>query len=66
MKANKIKYIQVSLTVCDENTYKRELSAFDEIKDNYPKYLITLDKLDYSKNGIIHLNLIDFLNKEKF
>lgn len=66
MKANKIKYIQVSLTVSDENTYERELSAFDEIKDNYPKYLITIDKLDYSKNGIIHLNLIDFLNKEEF
>ena len=66
MRANEIKYIQVSLTVSDENTYERELSAFDEIKDNYPKYLITLDKLDYSKNGIIHLNLIDFLNKEEF
>ena len=66
IKTNEVKYIQVSLTVSDENTYEREMSAFDEIKDNYPKYLITIDKLDYSKNGIIHLNLIDFLNKEEF
>ena len=66
MKTNEVKYIQVSLTVSDEKTYEREMSAFDEIKDNYPKYLITTDKLDYSKNGIIHLNLFDFLNKDEF
>ena len=66
MKTNEIKYIQVSLTVGDEKTYEREMSAFDEIKDNYPKYLITTDKLDYSKNGIIHLNLFEFLNKDEF
>ncbi len=66
IKTNEVKYIQVSLTVSDENTYEREMSAFDEIKDNYPKYLITTDKLDYSKNGIIHLNLFEFLNKDEF
>ena len=66
MKTNEIKYIQVSLTVSDEKTYEREMSAFDEIKDNYPKYLITTDRLDYSKNGIIHLNLFDFLNRDEF
>ena len=66
MKTNEVKYIQVALTVSDENTYEREMSAFDEIKDNYPKYLITTDKLDYSKNGIIHLNLFEFLNKDEF
>ena len=66
IKTNEVKYIQVSLTVSDENTYEREMSAFDEINDNYPKYLITTDKLDYSKNGIIHLNLFEFLNKDEF
>ena len=66
IKTNEVKYIQVSLTASDENTYEREMSAFDEIKDNYPKYLITTDKLDYSKNGIIHLNLFEFLNKDEF
>ena len=66
IKTNEVKYIQVSLTVSDENIYEREMSAFDEIKDNYPKYLITTDKLDYSKNGIIHLNLFEFLNKDEF
>ena len=31
------------------------------IKDNYPKYVISLDQLDFSRNGITHLNLLDFL-----
>lgn len=40
---------------------KREFGAFDYVKDNYPKYVITMDKIDYSQNGIIHLNLEKFL-----
>ena len=40
---------------------KREYGAFDYVKDNYPKYVITMDKIDYSQNGIIHLNLEKFL-----
>ena len=35
------------------------------IADNYPKYVITMDKIDYSQNGIIHKNIIDFLLEEK-
>ena len=38
-----IKYIQVALSVRDEDTLKRELTSLKNIKDNYPKYLITLD-----------------------
>ena len=39
----------------------REFGAFDAVKDNYPKYAITLDKTDFSRNGILHINLVDFL-----
>lgn len=60
-KDNQIKYIQVAYLLADEKVIKREFGAYDEIKDNYPKYVITLDKTDFSRNGIIHKNIIDFL-----
>ncbi len=34
------------------------------IDDNYPKYVLSLDKTDFSKDGIIHKNIIDFLLEE--
>ena len=40
---------------------EREFGAFKEIRDNYPKYVLTMDKLDFSQNGIIHKNVIDWL-----
>ena len=54
-------YFQVCLTAVDENTLDRELRSLMNINDQYPKYLITMDKLDLSREGIIHLNLFDFL-----
>lgn len=56
-----IKYVQVALSVRDEKTLKRELGSLQKIKDNYPKYLITLDydKADYE--GIKQISAIDFL-----
>jgi len=54
-------YFQVSLTALDDNTYKREMNSLLKISDQYPKYLITMDKLDLSKDGIIHINLFDLL-----
>ena len=56
-----IKYIQVAYLLADEKVIEREFGAFDAINDNYPKYVITLDKMDFSRNGIIHKNIIDFL-----
>ena len=60
-KANKKKYIQVSESVKDPNTRKREFKPLTLLKDNYPKYLITNDDENYSNEGIVHLNIIDFL-----
>jgi len=55
------KYIQVTFFLNNPETIEREFGAFKTINDNYPKYVISLDKMDFSKDGIIHLNLIDFL-----
>jgi predicted AAA+ superfamily ATPase len=54
-------YVQVSMSILDESTKERELGPLNLIKDNYPKYILTLDDYDLSENGIIHENIIDFL-----
>lgn len=63
INSNEIEYYQVALTVLDENTLKRELDAFKNIKDNYPKYLIILDDVmmntDY--DGIKVVNALEWL-----
>ena len=58
---NEREYYQVAFTVNDEKTFNREISAFDKIKDNYPKYLLTLDFDNTSINGIKKINVIDWL-----
>lgn len=65
-KANQIKYIQVSQSILDENTRKREFKSLEKISNSYPKYVISMDSFDFSANGIIHLNIIDFLKSENF
>ena len=65
-KANQIKYIQVSQSILDENTRKREFKSLEKISDSYPKHVISMDSFDFSANGIIHLNIIDFLKSENF
>ena len=63
INSNEVEYYQAVLTVLDENTLKRELAAFKNIKDNYPKYLITLDDVlpntDYE--GIKIINALEWL-----
>lgn len=54
-------YIQVCYLLASEKTVKREFGAYDDIKDNYPKYVVSMDEFDMSQNGIIHLNIRDFL-----
>ena len=60
-KLNKLIYIQVSYLLASEETIEREFKPLKNISDNYPKYVITLDEGVMSHEGIIHLNLIDFL-----
>lgn len=54
-------YVQVAYILADDDVIEREFGAFKEIQDNYPKYVLTMDKLDFSQNGIIHKNVIDWL-----
>ena len=57
-------YIQVSESILDEVTREREFNSLELIQDNYPKYILTMDDYDYSRNGIIHMNILDFLKDD--
>ena len=57
----KIEYYQVAYLLASDEVVKREFGAFEAIGDNYPKYVISMDKFDFSRNGIIHKNLVEFL-----
>lgn len=54
-------YIQVSYLLAAEATVEREFSALETIPDQYPKLVLTMDRLDRSRNGIRHLNVADWL-----
>jgi predicted AAA+ superfamily ATPase len=54
-------YIQVSYLLSSENTIQREFESLKSINDNFPKYVISMDKFNLSKDGIIHLNFETFL-----
>ncbi len=65
-KNKEFKYIQVCLYLNNEETIQREFGAYDCINDNYPKYVISLDKENFSRNGIKHINAIDFFLTDNF
>ena len=55
-------YYQVSASILDENTKKRELTPFDHIPDHYEKVILTMDRTPIKDfNGIKNINIIDFL-----
>lgn len=54
-------YVQVAYLLASEETLRREFSVYDSIKDNFPKYVVSMDEFDFSRNGIIHRNIRDFL-----
>lgn len=54
-------YAQVAYLLASEETVRREFSVYDSIKDNFPKYVVSMDEFDFSRNGIIHRNIRDFL-----
>ena len=60
-KYNTIEYYQVCYSLENEDTEAREFGAYSGLEDNYPKYVISMDDLDYSQNGIIHKNAIKWL-----
>ena len=54
-------YFQVAYLLESEKVQEREFGAYKEINDNYPKYVLSLDRANFSKDGIIHKNIIDWL-----
>lgn len=58
-------YIQVAYILADDSVVEREFGAFKTIEDNFPKYVLTMDKLDFSQDGIIHKNIIDWLLEDR-
>lgn len=65
-RQDQILYIQVSYLLASEETVQREFGVYEKIRDNFPKYVISLDEFDFSRNGIKHCNLRDFLLAEEW
>lgn len=71
-RSNDYSYVQVAKTLDDGNydergvpkVEEREYKPLEKIKDNYPKYVLTMDKLLQRRNGIINENIIEFFKKE--
>lgn len=66
IKNGEIEYYQVCLSLLNEEVLKREVKSLKMINDNYPKYIISLDKVGVNSNidGIKHINLINWLIKD--
>ncbi len=60
-KRNEKLYVQVAYLLASEDTIDREFGTYHSIKDNFPKYVVTMDELDMSRDGIKHRNIRDFL-----
>ena len=59
-------YVQVCYLLADERTVEREFGAYKGVPDNYPKYVVSFDNFNFSRNGIKHMNICDFLLREEF
>lgn len=59
-------YVQVTYLLASGETVNREFGVYDNIHDNFPKYVVSLDEFDMSRNGIKHRNIRDFLLAEEW
>jgi len=60
-KGKLTKYYQVCYIMESEKTRDREFGVYESIRDNFEKYVLSMDNVDFSQNGIIHMNIEDFL-----
>ena len=60
-KTDEKAYFQVAYSLENESVIEREFGAYNGIDDDVPKYVLSLDKKDLSRNGVIHKNIIDWL-----
>lgn len=54
-------YYQVFASILDSQTYQRELEPLKAVKDHYPKYIVTMDEIPMSEDGIKQINAMAFL-----
>lgn len=59
-------YVQVTYLLASEETILRKFGAYDNVRDNFPKYVVSMDEFDMSRNGIKHRNIRDFLLEEEW
>lgn len=59
-------YIQVTYLLAAEETVQREFGVYEHVQDNFPKYVVSLDEFDMSRNGVRHYNIRDFLLAENW
>lgn len=64
-KGNKL-YVQVAYLLASEDTIQQEFGVYDSVRDIFPKYVVTLDEFDMSRDGIKHRNVRDFLLAEEW
>ena len=58
-------YVQVIYLLASAETIEREFSVLESVPDNFPKYVVSMDEIDMSRNGIIHMNIRDFLLNDR-
>jgi len=58
-------YYQVVYLLVDEKVIEREFGAFNFVPDNFPKYVLSMDYVDFSREGVIHKNIINFMIEEQ-
>ena len=59
-------YVQVAYLLASEETIRREFGAYDAIRDNFPKYVVSYDEFDMSRDGLKHMNIREFLLSEQW
>ncbi len=62
-KDREYSYIQVAMSIADRSTEEREYRPFYQVRDNYPKYLLTMDSLLQHRDGVEHKNIIKVLSE---
>lgn len=60
-RGNEYEYYQVTYLMADKRTREREFASLSAIPDNYPKFVLSMDEFDFSKEGIRAINLVDWL-----
>lgn len=64
-KEKSLSYYQISHKIRDEKTRERIFETYNSITDNFPKYILSMDHSNFSQDGVIHKNIIDFLLEDE-